>query len=115
MNFYIPFTKDPDMAESLWEHQRECLADCDLPTTDRRVRALVCEINGVDHYAAVGGDMPSVENDPILLILEATGDEAGIYYVFTRATFLNEEFPISLSLNEHWRVVDFDGGACGWA
>lgn len=115
MNFYIPFTRDPDMAESLWEHERERLADCDLPTTARRVRALVCEIDGVDHYAAVGGDAPGAENDPILLILEATGDEAGIYYVFTRSTFLNEEAPMPLSLGEHWRVVDFEDGPCGWA
>ena len=115
MNFFVPFARDPDTAEWVWAHMRDYLEERDLPTTDRRILALVCEIDGSNHVAAVGGDTPEREGDPILVILEADGDEAGIYYVCTLRQIVDGAVPMPLSLGENWSVLDFDGSACGWA
>jgi hypothetical protein len=115
MSFFVPYAPDREDAEALWEHAREQLEERGLPTTWRRIRALVVNDDGVTHLvAAVGSDTIVEEDDPVMLILEAR-DAPGLVYVCTLSKVMNDELPFGLRLDEAWRVVDFNAGGTGRA
>lgn len=113
MNFYVPYARDPDDAEGLWDYLRERLANRGLPTSWRRIRALVCHIEGVDLCVAVGLDVPAAEEgDPVMLIFEAS-DATDRAYVCTLRQVVKNWKPLGVTLDERWRVIDFDRGGSG--
>jgi hypothetical protein len=111
MKFFVPHFDAPD-AERVWAGTRLWLSELGLPTTRRRIRALACEIDGKDHFLAVGGDTPDGE-DFVMAILEASNLD--LFYVCTPSRGLVDDIPYPLALDEHWRVIDFDEEVCGHA
>ena len=113
MNFYVPYAGID--AKPLWDWAREELADIGLPTTRRRIRALVWhDDEDEEHYVMVGGDTPVDEDDLVLLILESSAHD-DMVFVCTLDQLLDRALPYALTLDESWQVVDFDDGPCGWA
>ncbi|MEA3014851.1 MAG: hypothetical protein QOD42_3396 [Sphingomonadales bacterium] len=111
MSFFVPYMPDREGSELLWDHGREQLEDRGLPTTWRRIRALLLEHRGVTLLvAAVGSDTEVEEDDPVMLILEAS-DVEGLVYVYTLSQLVEDRRPFGLRLDVRWRVVDFGEGA----
>lgn len=111
MSFFVPYAQDLEGSELLWDHAREQLEARSLPTTWRRIRALLLEHKGVTHLiAAVGSDTEVEEDDPVMLILEAS-DEDRLVYVYTLSQLVEDRKPFGLYLDEDWRVMDFGEGA----
>ena len=114
MSFFVPYAPDQEHAESLRDYVRERLAERGLPTTWRRIHALAFDDGGVTHLVAVGSDTIVAEDDPVMLILEAS-DEPGLVYVCTLSKVVEDGLPFGLHLDAKWRVVDFRDGATGRA
>lgn len=111
MKFFIPSAADREQAETVWALVRMSLLDRGMPTTRRRVRALACEIEGRDHYVAVGADTPEAVDDPVLAIFEASNID--LFYACTFTHVALEQPPYALGLDESWRVIDFDEEVVG--
>lgn len=79
MKFFVPCTEDRDDAEGAWFAIRQWLDGIGLFTTCRRIAALVCAIDGVDHVLAVGRHTP--DGEMAVVILES--DDRELYYVCT--------------------------------
>lgn len=113
MKFFVP-EMEPAEAEQVWAAARAWLAQLGLKTTRRRIRALAWTggAGGRDHYVAVGDDLPSGE-DLVMLILEAS--RLDLFYVCTPGRGIVDDIPYPMSLDESWRVIDFDEEAYGTA
>lgn len=112
MKFFVPGARDEAQTERIWAGVRRWLAQLGLATTRRRIRALAYEIDGKDHFLAVGGETPDGE-DFAMVILESS--DLDIYYVCTPTRGMLDDIPYPLALDERWRVIDFDEEVCGWA
>ena len=107
MNFYVP-DMTASQADIAWLYARGFLLDRGRPTTGRRIRALVWhDEEGEEHYLMVGGDTPFGEDDLVMVILQA-GDVARKFYVCTADQLADRADPYPLTLDERWRVVEFD-------
>jgi hypothetical protein len=104
MKFFVPRTRNREEAELVWIEVRAWLSEIGLPTTRRRVAALVCAIGGVDHVLAVDRETPG--GDIVAVILESS--ELDLVFVCTPRRGLGEGMPYPLALDEQWRVVDFE-------
>lgn len=114
MKFFVPCTDSREDADACWFAIRDWLArELGLETTGRRISALVCAIDGVDHVTAVARETPY--GDVVVAILESEG--LGLFYVCTYQHGVFEGGPYPLKLNEDWRVIEFekDMEGCGWA
>ncbi len=106
MKFFVPCFRDQrETSEWAWLLVRGWLADNGKPTTRRRVQALVAEIDGADHFIAVGREEP-FGGELALLILESA--EPNLFHVCTLSHGLDDTPPWSLTIDERWRVVDFE-------
>lgn len=119
MRFFVPCTGNRDDAGGAWAAIRDWLSDMGLETTGRRIAALVCAIDGVDHVLAVGRETPM--GDMAVVILESDGlDLFGACpepsrRICTHGHGVFEGFPYPMALNESWRVVDFEEEGAGHA
>lgn len=112
MKFFVP-SMDESQAEQVWAHARQWLSGLGLDTTRRRIWALACEIDGKDHFLTVGDDVPSGDDGPVLVILESR--DSDLFYVCTPSRGIVDDIPYPMSLDEHWRVVDFEEEVVGHA
>lgn len=110
MKFFVPCTENRDDAEGCWFAIRDWLASIGLETTERRIAALVCAIDGVDHVLAVGRATP--RGDMAVVILQS--DDLELFYVCTYRHGVFEGLPYPMILNERWRVVEFEEEAIGF-
>ena len=104
MKFFIPYVEGRE-AEALWNRVRAVLSELSLPTTDRRIQALILGDGRGEHVLAVGMSTPDCD-EPILMILEAEG--LGIFYACTDSNGVEEGLPFPLGLSRHGYAVDFD-------
>lgn len=99
------FRNRRETAEHIWLTVRGWLADNGMPTSRRRIQALVAEIDGADHFIAVDHPEP-FEDEPVLLMLESA-DGARVH-ICTLTHGFDDIPPWTLPLDERWRVVDFE-------
>lgn len=111
MKFFVPCTADRLDAEQAWSAIRQWLADLGLATTGRRIQALVCGIDGVDHVLAVGRETPY--GDMAAVILESI--DRDLFYVCTPGRGVLEDIPYPMRLDDKWRVIDFEEEVVGYA
>jgi hypothetical protein len=112
VKFFVPGFECRLAAEHVWAEVRRWLAEMGLPTRPRRIRALACEIEGRDHFVAVGAEPPD-DDEPVMVILEASNLD--IFYVCTPSRGVLEDIPYPMWLDERWRVIDFDEEVVGHA
>jgi hypothetical protein len=106
MKFFVPHFRDQrETSEYAWLTVRGWQRDNGRRTTRRRVQALVADIDGVDHYIAVGHPEP-FEGETVLLILESS--RRNRFHICTLTHGLDDTPPWTLPLDEHWRVVEFE-------
>lgn len=106
MKFFVPCFRDRrGISEQAWLIVRAALREEGMDTTDRRVEALVAEIDGADHFIAVDHEAPW--GGLTMLILEST--EPNLFHICTLDHIRDEALPWSMRIDERWRVVDFDG------
>lgn len=106
MRFFVPgMRNDREMSEHAWLTFRWGLSEMGLPTTRRRIQALVAEIDGADYYIAVGHETP-FDDALAILILESLDREH--WHICTLEQGLNDTKPWTLAADERWRVVDFE-------
>lgn len=112
MRFFVPYADGPTDAERFWAVMRARMKDeYGLPTTRRRIFALATDTGAV----AVGdGTPPNDYEDVVMAILECEALD-NMYFVITHIHDELEDPPYPLSLDESWRVVDFDEEVCGRA
>jgi hypothetical protein len=105
VKFFVPFADGPGDAELFWTRMRLRLAsEYDLPTTGRRIFALETDKGAVE----VGdGTPPADYEDIVMAILECDGLD-NLYFVFTCRHDELVDPPYPLSVDETWRVVDFE-------
>lgn len=105
MKFFVPYAAGRADAERFWAAMRARMKkEYGLPTTGRRIFALAREDGAVE----VGDGTPSGDyEDVVLAILECEALD-NMYFVFTEIDDELEDPPYSLSLDESWRVVDFE-------
>lgn len=106
MKFFVPgFRRQREMAEYAWLTFRAWLRDEGLPTSRRRILAVVAEIDGADHYIAVGHETP-FDDSPAILILESS--DGRHFHICTLKHGTGQALPWTLPLDWRWRVVDFE-------
>jgi hypothetical protein len=105
MKFFVPYAAGPADAERFWAAMRARLADeYGLSTTRRRILALETDRGAIE----IGDGTPSHDyEDVVLAILECAAIDR-LYFVFTHIHDELEDPPCPLSLDDKWRVVDFD-------
>ena len=105
MKFFVPFAEGPSDAERFWAAMRARMKDeYGIPTTGRRIFALETDCGAVE----VAGGTPSNDyEDVVMAILECEALDS-MYFVVTHIHDALEDPPYPLSLNETWRVVDFE-------
>lgn len=108
MKFFVPKADGPADAERFWAAMRARMKEeYGLPTTGRRIFALARDDGAVE----VGDGTPQSDyEDVVLAILECAALD-NMYFVFTEIGDELEDPPYPLSLDESWRVVDFDNEA----
>ena len=104
MKFFVPYAAGPSDAERFWAAMRVRMKEYGLPTTGRRIFALATDTGAVE----VGDGTPQADyEDVVMAILECEALD-NMYFVFTHIDDELEDPPYSLSLDESWRVVDFE-------
>src|SRR4051812_2050157 len=105
MKFFVPYAAGPADAERFWVAMRARMKDeYGLPTTGRRIFALATDIGAIE----VGDGTPRSDyEDVVMAILECKALD-NMYFVFTEIDDELEDPPYPLSLDESWRVVDFE-------
>lgn len=104
MKFFMPLTDSDEDAEWIRETVRGELADLGMPTTDRRIWALLLHPE-CRHLVEVGLNTPA-SDEPVMLILEASNVD--VFYVCTPSRGVLEGVPYPLGLTERGRAIDFD-------
>lgn len=107
MKFFVPFADGRADAERFWAAARARMADeYGLPTSGRRIFALATDTGAVE----VGDGTPQSDyEDVVMAILECEALD-NMYFVFTHIHDELEDPPYPLTLDESWRVVEFDDG-----
>ena len=81
MRFFLPLSNDPDHAEQIYESIRHRLTETREPPTERRIYALKFHEDGRRHTIAVGDELRRSNGEPVIAILEGSGNST--YYVCT--------------------------------
>ena len=105
MKFFVPSAAGPADAERFWSAMRARMKEeYGLPTTGRRIFALATDCGAVE----VGDGTPHNDyEDVVLAILECAALD-NMYFVFTEIDDELEDPPHPFSLDETWRVLDFE-------
>lgn len=105
MKFFVPSAACPADAERFWTAMRARMKEeYGLPTTGRRIFALATDIGAVE----VGDGTPESDYEDIVLAILECAALDNMYFVFTEIDDELEDPPCAMSLNENWRVVDFE-------
>jgi hypothetical protein len=106
VKFFVPgFRGQREMAEHVWLSARSWLSENGLPTSRRRIEAVVAQIDGADHFIAVDHECPFDEAIAILILESSDGER---FHICTLERGIGESLPWTLPLDENWRVVDFE-------
>src|SRR5690242_9039232 len=81
MRFFLPLSNDPDHAEQMYEGIRHRLAETREPPTERRIYELKFQEDGRRQTIAVGNELRHSNGEPVIAILEGSGNST--YYVCT--------------------------------
>ena len=112
MKFFVP-ALNPSLAEQLWAYTRQHLSGLGLDTSRRRIWALAWRGEGEEHFLAIGDDLPNGEDGPVMVILESR--DLDLFYVCTPDRGLLDDIPYPITLDDEWRVIDFEGEIYGLA
>jgi hypothetical protein len=105
VKFFVPYADGLVDAERFWAAMRARMKEeYGLPTTGRRIFALATDTGAVE----VGDGTPQSDYEDIVLAILECEPLDNMYFVFTEIDDELEDPPYSLSLDESWRVVDFE-------
>jgi hypothetical protein len=106
MNFFIPFTKDKQREQEVYEGIKKFLTqELGANFTDRKVFSLHYHHNGKDYYAEVG-KKHLLNGEPVIAILYE--DIRKLYHVCTPNRGVRGGGSILVGSDEVEEVVDFD-------
>lgn len=105
MKLFVPYAAGPADADRFWTGMRAHLAsEYGLSTTGRRILALETDRGAVE----VGDGAPKHDYEDVVMAILECADIDRMYFVFTHIHDELEDPPCPMSLDDKWRVVDFD-------
>lgn len=105
MNFFVPYAAGRDDAERFWAAMRLRVAEhYGLTTTGRRIHALDTDRGAIE----VGDGTPSADYEDVVLAILECAEMDRMFFVFTHMDGELKDPPYAVSLNDEWRVVEFD-------
>ena len=106
MKFFIPYAKDKEQEQNVYEGTRKFLSEeLGAEFTDRKIFSLRYHHDGKSYYAAVGKEH-ALNGEPVIAILYE--DMRKLYHVCTPNRGVLRGMSILVGSNEVEEVVDFD-------
>jgi hypothetical protein len=105
MNFFVPYAAGKADGERFWAAMRARLADeYGLATTNRRIHALETDRGAIE----IGDGTPTADYEDVVMAILESADLERMFFVFTHEHGELHDPPFPLSLDDTWRVVEFD-------